>query len=172
MALTVDQETTRRRLVHRIESGGWVVALVLVSVASLVGFLVVVTTETGPFFQHPQAVVLMLIAVAGLLGASIVGVAATMKRRTRSRLPSLAEATAMSAEPATCAMGAEHLDVFSARMCDIGSIDDACVIRLEKIATDHPDRATRQQTAERLKSHRAWNEESSAVPSASSTGRH
>ncbi len=174
MPLPDSHKIGRRGFVQLTTSGWWVIALVWVFVASFVGLLVVVITGAGTWqetlFQHPQAMVLLLIAVASLLVASIVEVAAAMKRRTRSRLTSPAMAVSPGPEPATCAMGAEHLDVFSARMCDIGSMDDACVARLEKIAHDHPDRATRQQAAERLKTHRAWSEELPAVPSPTNAG--
>jgi hypothetical protein len=161
MALPNTQRISRHHPLRGTGPGKWVSALTLVFMASLIGFLVLVVTETGPLLQSPWAVALLLIAVGSLLVASIVAISAAMKRRTRSRLPSPAEA-AETVTPVICAMGAEHPDVFSARMCDIGSLDDACVHRLDRIADDHPDRVTRQEAAERLTTHRGWNETSPA----------
>jgi hypothetical protein len=170
MVLPETRGTVQGRPVHKTLVGGWLIGLPLVSLVSFVGFVVIATIEAGPFFQNPRAVVLLLIAVASLLVASIVAISAAMKRRTRSRLPSPTEAAQTGITPVICAMGVEHPDVFSARMCDIGSLDDACSTRLERIADDHPDRVTRQEAAERLKTHRGW-DEASPVPSLWSTGR-
>jgi hypothetical protein len=163
MPLPNFQEVRRRHPLRGTGPGRWVSALTLVFMTSLVGFLVLVITETGTLLQSPWAVALLLIAVASLLVASIVAISAAMKRRTRSRLPSPAEEAGTVVTPVICAMGAEHPDVFSARMCDIGSLDDACLHRLNRIADDHPDRMTRQEAAERLKTHRGWNETSPAA---------
>lgn len=148
----------RRRPLQGTGSRGWLIALTVVSMLSSVGFAVLMMIETGAILQNPQAVVLLLIAVASLLVASIVAVSSAMKRRTRSRLPSPRETAETGASPVMCAMGAEHPDVYSGRMCDIGSLDDACPARLERIAGDHPDGATREEAAQRLKTHRGWDE--------------
>ena len=162
MALPDTQEISLRHPLRGAGPGGWVTALALVFMASFVGLVVLVITGAGTLPQSPWAVTLLLIAVASLLVASIVATSAAMKRRTRSRLPSPTEAAETDATPVICAMGAEHGSVLSARMCDIGSLDDACDNRLNRMADDHPEPATRQAAAERLKTHRGWNETSPA----------
>ena len=49
-----------------------------------------------------------------------------------------------------CRMGTEHSDTYASNQCDIGSMLHACILRLEKIVSDHPDRSTRELAKEEI----------------------
>ena len=49
-----------------------------------------------------------------------------------------------------CRMGTEHSDNHEAKQCDFGSLILACILRLEKIDSDHSDRATRERANEEI----------------------
>lgn len=49
-----------------------------------------------------------------------------------------------------CRMGTEHWDTHSSEQCNIGSMLQACILRLEKIVTDHHDRPTRERAKKEI----------------------
>ena len=49
-----------------------------------------------------------------------------------------------------CRMGTEHSDNYEAQQCDFGSLILGCILRLEKIVSDHSGRRTRELAKEEI----------------------